>query len=406
MSNAGKPLTTGSNPLPVPCQSAKGYRCRILAIASPSMLMALSVCWHLSWAGIACAQSASPNSPSSNPSNASINPTGETSAANSANPNLDDQLIPAKYFIGPGDQLQVTVFGYPEYTGTQVVLSDGTISLPVVGSIKALHKTPAELAQMLTTTLNNYLVNPVVSVTITNIRPITVNVAGQVQRPGPVQLRSVTAVSNSSSLTNAGLLSLQAPTIVAALLEAGGVNRDGDIRRVVVKRFSPTGETAPFTLNLWKSLVAENAVPALILQDGDSVFVPKLADGDLLDRRLVAKSSFAPKTIRVRVVGEVKKPGELEVPPTSSLSGAIAIAGGPTDKANLGNVVFVRLNDQGQIERKTVNLNNLTDTNQVQDGDVLIIPKRFGWTALDIAAPLVTPFNFLLNLLERFETFP
>ncbi len=375
-------------------------RYRILAIASPALIIAISTSVPVSWAGIVFAQVTSPNTAPLIPANSSIpsTPTVENSTEAPGN-----QLIPAKYFIGPGDQLQVTVFGYPEYTGTQVVLSDGTISLPVIGSIKAINKTPAELAQLLTTTLNNYLVNPVVSVSISNVRPITVNVAGQVQRPGPVQLRSVTAITNSSSSssqTNAGFLSLQAPTIVAALLEAGGVSRDGDIRRIVVKRFSPTGDSTPFTLNLWNSLISENATPALILQDGDSVFIPKLAAGDMLDRRLIARSSFAPKTVRVRVVGEVKKPGELDVAPTSSLSGAIAIAGGPTDKANLGKVTFVRLNDQGRIEQKTLNLNNLSDTNQVQEGDVLIVPKRFGWTALDVASPLVTPFNFLLNILE------
>lgn len=321
------------------------------------------------------------------------------------NPNQENQVptvetVPGEYFIGPGDQLQVTVFGYAEYTGTQVVLSDGTISLPLIGSVKAVNKTPSALAQSLTTALNQYLVNPTVTVSITNIRPITVNVAGEVQRPGPVQLRSVTAVANTASVTNAGLLSLQAPTLVAALLEAGGVGRDADIRRVVVKRANPTGDATPITLNLWNSLVSENAAPNVILQDGDSVFVPKIPAGETLERRLIAKSILAPKTIRVRVVGEVKKPGELEVPPTSSISGAISIAGGPTDKANLRKVAFVRLADDGRVEKQILNLKNLMDTNQVQDGDVIYVPKGGGWRALDIASPLLSPLSFLLNLLQ------
>jgi len=308
--------------------------------------------------------------------------------------------IPGNYFIGPGDQLQVTVFGYAEYTGTQVVLSDGTISLPIVGSVKANNKTPAELAQFLTNVLNQYLVNPVVTVSITNVRPITVNVAGEVQHPGPVQLRSVTTVADTTSVTNAGFLSLQAPTIVAALLEAGGIGRNGDIRRVVVKRFSPRGDSAPITLNLWSALISENAPPNLILQDGDSVFVPKIVEGDPLDRRLVAKSSLAPKTVRVRVVGEVKKPGELDVPPNSSLSGAIAIAGGPTDKANLGKVAFIRLNDNGRAEKQVLNLRDLMDTYQVQEGDVVIVPKNGAWRAVDTITPWLSPLGFLLNLIK------
>jgi len=221
-----------------------------------------------------------------------------------------------------------------------------------------------------------------------------------VQRPGPVELLSVSEVVNTTSVNNAVLLSLQAPTIVSALLEAGVVSRDGDIRRVVLKRFSPKGDSAPITLNLWNSLVSENTTPNVILQDGDSVFVPKIVSGDPLERRLLAKSSFAPKTIRVRVVGEVKKPGELDVPPTSSLSGAIAIAGGPTDKANLKKVTFVRLAENGRVEKQTLNLNDLTDSDQVQEGDVIFVPKGAGWAALDVVSPLLSPFSFLLSIFK------
>lgn len=367
-----------------------------------SVAIALLSCSGLSISALA--QSASPSNPAANPSvnNPSVNSvTPQAGRSDPENQVSTVEAIPNKYFIGPGDQLQVTVFGYAEYTGTQVVLSDGTISLPLIGSVKAANKTPAELAQLLTTTLNQYLVNPVVTVSISNVRPITVNVAGEVQRPGPVQLRSVTAVANTASVTNAGLLSLQAPTIVAALLEAGGVSRDADIQRVVVRRSSPAGDSAPITLNLWNSLVSENTVPNLVLQDGDSVFVPKLAPGETLDRRLIAKSSLAPKTIRVRIVGEVKKPGELEVPPASSISGAIAIAGGPTDKANLKKVAFVRLAEDGRVEKQLLNLKDLADTNQVQDGDVIFVPRGGGWKALDVVSPLISPLSFLLNLIRR-----
>lgn len=363
-----------------------------------------TICQSVAIALISCSglsvpaftQTLNPSDFKANSSDASV--TSQAGKTEQENQVPTVEAIPGRYFIGPGDQLQVTVFGYAEYTGTQVVLSDGTISLPLIGSVKATNKTPTELAQVLTTALNQYLVNPVVTVSITNIRPITVNVAGEVQHPGPVQLRSVTAVANTASVTNAGLLSLQAPTIVAALLEAGGVGRDADIRRVVVKRSSPGGDSAPITLNLWNSLVSENAAPNLILQDGDSVFVPKLAAGETLDRRLIAKSNLAPKTIRVRVVGEVKKPGELEVPPTSSISGAIAIAGGPTDKANLKKVAFVRLAADGRVEKQLLNLKDLADTNQVQDGDVILVPKGGGWNALDIVSPLISPLSFFLNL--------
>jgi polysaccharide export outer membrane protein len=193
---------------------------------------------------------------------------------------------------------------------------------------------------------------------------------------------------------------VQLPTVSIALLAAGGVTRDADIRNVVLKRSNPTGNSPTVVINLWDSLFSENTPRDLVLQDGDALFVPKLAAGDSLDRRLVARSSFAPRTVRVRVVGEVKNPGELEIPPNSSLSSAVAIAGGPTDKAKLSNVRFVRMNEDGILEEQSVDLSNLTDSYQIQEGDVIVVPKSNTYTALDIASDLFNPLNLILNLFK------
>lgn len=316
---------------------------------------------------------------------------------------LEAEAIAPRYLLGPGDQIQITVFGYEEYTEQHLIFSDGTIVLPLIGAVIVGNRTPAQLAQELTIRLKEYLVDPVVSISLISSRPITINVAGEVQRPGPVVLRSLNSFAsayNTAPLTptNAGVSSLQFPTVAAALLEAGGVTREADIRRVALKRYSPNGDSPPITINLWDAIVSEAPPRNLILQDGDSLFIPKLMPGESIDHRLVARSSFAPKTVRVRVVGEVKNPGEMAVPPNSSLSSAVAIAGGPTDKAKLSNVNFIRLNEDGAIEEQVVDLRQLNDTYQVQEGDVIVVPKSNTSTLLDFAGNLVNPFNFLLNL--------
>ena len=102
----------------------------------------------------------------------------------------------------------------------------------------------------------------------------------------------------------------------------------------------------------------------------------------------------------MRVVGEVKQPGEVLVPPNSSISGAIAIAGGPTDRGSLKHVRFVRMEDDGRISEQELDLRQLNDTYQIQDGDVVYVAKKGGFRVLDVAGPLVSPLNFLLNLLR------
>jgi polysaccharide export outer membrane protein len=305
------------------------------------------------------------------------------------------------YILGVGDQLEISVFGYEEFTGAKVILPDGTITLPILGAVRAAGQTPNTLTQDLTNRLQSYLVDPVVTINLTSLRPVVVNVAGEVQRPGPVQLRSVTATSLPNGGTPSAALEA-APTVSSALMEAGGVTRNADIRVVMLRRSLPSGETVTREINLWDAIWSENQPEDVVLQAGDSIFVPRLSEEDDIDRRLLARSSLSPDTIRVRVVGEVTRPGEVEVSPDSSLASAVATAGGPTFDANLRRVEFVRLQEDGTIDRQQIDLRNLSDDFQVQDGDVVIVPQRNTFRALDIAGRVLSPLGSLINIFTRF----
>lgn len=298
----------------------------------------------------------------------------------------------SSYLLGPGDRVEVSVYGFPEYTGPMSVLPDGTITLPIVGKINAAGKTTEQLAEDLRVTLDRILVDPSVSVTLNALRPIVVNVSGEVYRPGPLQLQDTTNVFQEAAYAP--------PSISEALVQAGGIRRTADIRDVVVIRELSNGETVSTEVNLWDALWSATLPEEILLRDGDLIYVPRLAAGEEpLDNRLLATSSLAPDTVRVRVVGEVTRPGEVAVPPNSSLSSAVAIAGGPTDDAKLKEVAFIRMDDDtGDVIQEVVDLRDLVDTYQIQDGDVVVVPKTSTGSVLDFAARLVNPLNFLFRL--------
>ena len=300
----------------------------------------------------------------------------------------------SNYKLGTGDQVDIRVFDYDEYTGSQAILPDGTINLPLIGTISASDRTTTQLAQEITTRLKTVLVNPVVIVNLSRLRPVRVNVAGEVQRPGPIQLQSVSSAASSNN-TN----SQRTPTVSAALIEAGGVTSRANIRQVLLKRQRSNAVVDTIKIDLWASLQSENAAQDWVLQDGDALFVPKSDVEDGAGARLIARSSYAPKTVRVRVVGEVKNPGQVEVPPTSTLSDAVATAGGPTDKAKLSHATFIRMNENGVVEKTQLDLGNLVDSHQVQDGDVIIVPKSSGSRLADLATQIASPIGLLLRLI-------
>jgi polysaccharide biosynthesis/export protein len=302
------------------------------------------------------------------------------------------------YRLGSGDHLDIAVFDAPEFTATKVVAPDGTVTLPIVGSIPAAGRSTAQLTQELQSKLKRWLKVPVVSIGVVKFRPLLISVAGEVRRPGPMQMNNIPNEPRSeSSSTNTTSTTLQAlPTLSAALENAGGLTRDADIRRVSLRR----GPNA-IPIDLWAGISTDQPTPDYMLQDGDSIFVPKLSPQDVLDRRLLAKSSLAPKTIKVRVVGEVKKPGEVDVAPESTISGAVAIAGGATEKGKLKRVSLVRLDDTGKVQEQQLDLTQMIDSQQVQDGDVIIVPKSSSFSFIDVAGQVIPPLGILLNLFKK-----
>ncbi|HSM83140.1 MAG TPA: polysaccharide biosynthesis/export family protein [Nodosilinea sp.] len=311
----------------------------------------------------------------------------------------------ANYILGAGDQVAVIVFGYEEFTGSRVVLPDGTIPFPFLGSLQAAGKTVEDLSDEISQGLNAYLVNPVVNVSLTALRPVVVDVAGEVYRPGPVQLSSLTTAETQLDVNARITASTNTPTLSSALVAAGGIRRSADIRAVMVKRRLPNGEIQDINVNLWEAISSASQGNNLVLRDGDSIFVPRaLADAEI-DPALVASSSIAPDNVRVRVIGEgVVRPGEVEVQPNSSVSGAIAAAGGPNADAALGNVRLVRLSETGQVEDQAVDLSSLVDDYQIQDGDVILVPKKgylFGIDSVGRAlSPIVGPISGVLSILD------
>lgn len=296
------------------------------------------------------------------------------------------------YLLGTGDEISLEIVGYPEFADTHVVLPDGTISLPLIGPVRAGGRTLTGLTEAIENQLGSaYLVNPIVDLSLLSLRPISVTLSGEVYRPGPLQLDNSQRANNRQ---NGG----SGPTLVNALIEAGGVTNFADIRDITVRRVNANGSTETIALNFWDSLVSEPTAVNLILRDGDSIIVPRLSPEENLDRTLIARSTIAPGTIRVKVVGEVKIPGEVVVTPNSTLSSAIATAGGPTDDAKLSKVSFIRMDENEEVTTQELDLRTLTDTIQVQDGDVIVIPKRGVATGLDFAARLLNPLRFFTDI--------
>lgn len=296
----------------------------------------------------------------------------------------------SQYILDAGDKINILVLGYPEFDGTQEVLPDGTISLPFIGSVTASGYTLESLSRELESRLSEWLNYPQITLSISERRAVIVNLMGEVVRPGPIQI-----LDNSLSLSS-------------AISQAGGVKRSANISEVRVTRLLADGRKSSITVNLWDAVwseeLADVATTSVLtnqnvkLRDGDEIFIPRTSGSENLDPRIVSSSTIAPQSIEVRVIGEVRTPGVISVTPDSTLSNAIASAGGPTEDAALSRVQFIRLNEPGEITSEELDLGNLIDEKQVQPGDVLIVPKRNSSIILDNVTRILNPFRLILSI--------
>jgi polysaccharide export outer membrane protein len=113
-------------------------------------------------------------------------PTG--AAAYSVIPAAPETTAPAigDYRIGPLDTVDVNIYGEPDLSAKALqVDAAGDIALPLVGTVKANGRTPAELSRELETLLGaRYLRNPQVTVTVASSVSQKVSIEGEVTEPG------------------------------------------------------------------------------------------------------------------------------------------------------------------------------------------------------------------------------
>ncbi len=90
----------------------------------------------------------------------------------------------AGYIIKPGDMLAVSVWKEEALQGDVLVTPDGAFAFPLVGLVDARGKTVSELQKIVTERLVKYISDPVVTVSVREIRGNKIYVIGQVNKPG------------------------------------------------------------------------------------------------------------------------------------------------------------------------------------------------------------------------------
>jgi polysaccharide biosynthesis/export protein len=229
--------------------------------------------------------------------------------------------------LGPGDSVAIQVYGQPDMNGTVYVADDGSIPVALAGAVKVDGLSPSEAGRRIEQALRDgkYLVDPHVTVTVTESRSQRVTVMGEVARPGRFAVQSNTSTFD-------------------LLAEAGGIkDTGGDI--VYIFHPGRDGNVARYRVSLKSLSDGSNTTPLPVLNGGDSVFVP-----------------LAPQ---LYIYGEVTAPGKFKIEPGMTVVQAIARAGGITQRGSQNRIEIKRTKPDGSYQTTKAKLSDLVQADDV-----------------------------------------
>ena len=270
--------------------------------------------------------------------------------------------------IGPGDTVTIQALYSEEISKPWRVGASGDLNLPLVGRIRAAGLTVDQLEGELVQRLSEFIHEPQVTAFVSESRSRPVIVTGAVDKPGTLSLDA-------------------ARTLFEVLVLAGGPKEAGPI--VTVTRAAAHGR---IPLPAVRSEMDQQYTVAELdlkeVMDGRSTGANLLLEPE----DVVAVSQIKQQKL-VHVVGEVSKPGAIELVQQSTVSvmQALAAAGGLTRTAAPRKAVILHRNREGvRTEMATLDLKKIME-GSVKDldlipGDILVVPSNLLTSYLQAAS--------------------
>jgi len=238
--------------------------------------------------------------------------------------------IPSDYIVGPGDNIQVQLFGKENAEYDLVVSREGQLRFPGIGPISVAGSRFDELKKTLQGRIARQMIGVKANITMGTLRSIRIFVLGDALRPGSY---TVSALSN---MTN-------------ALFVSGGIQSIGSLRKIQLKR----GGKVVTTLDLYDLLLKGDTSGDKRLLPGDVIFIPPIGN-------------------TVGVAGEVKRPAIYELKADQTIEDALQFAGGFLPTAYPKESQLERITASGEKTLIDVDATQVANLKQkVQDGDVL-----------------------------------
>jgi polysaccharide export outer membrane protein len=270
-----------------------------------------------------------------------------------------------EYRLGRGDEITVDFSGRTDLQAKLIIGPDGRITLPLAGDIVLNGLTRTDAARAIEAALSSYYQNLSAQVTVTKYTANRILVLGAVATPGLVSFEGTPTLLEA--LTRAGMSPAAANGKPAQIPERCAIYR---------------GQDQVVWVELKKMIDQGSSLADLRLRRDDVVYVPSMTE------------SF------ISILGEVQRPGAVQLSNSSTLASVLAEAGGFTAKA--GNKPHIQIVDPAGGTSRVVSMNDLLNPAKalevtLKPGEILYVPQTGFARAtyvLERLGPLITAGTF------------
>lgn len=246
----------------------------------------------------------------------------------------DNLPVGENYIIGPGDSINITLWGSINSRQELAVDRNGEIVIPRIGAVQVWGLSYEKTKEVIEKAVSRYYKNFEINITLGKLRTIQVFIVGEVELPGSYPVSSLA-------------------TVINALSSAGGPTKNGSLRKVKLSRSS----SPQIEIDLYDMFLSGDRSKDVRLQNGDTIFVPVIGPV-------------------VAMAGEVKRPAIYETKGKLTLDSALDMAGGITASGYTGRIQIERFsgNDSRIVldyKSKNGHLDSVTSGIDIHDRDMV-----------------------------------
>lgn len=242
-----------------------------------------------------------------------------------------DAKAPENYKVSSGDEISISIWGYSEYNQTLLVDEKGYINPDSYGRIYVKGLTFKKMRSLLKNKFSKFLDmrNSEIDVTLAYSRVITVNIVGEVYKPGSYTIPAINTAFN-------------------ALIASHGPNQLGSVRNIYLKRDGKIVDS----LDVYQFLFNPTRIADIYMEDGDYLIVP-------------------PAKNIVEVRGGVNRPYTYEAKEGETVADIIKYSGGYTTNAFIDVITLKRI-EYNSSKIYDIYKDHINDS-KLQNGDEIIV---------------------------------